>query len=212
MSDVQPEREAPRPRTRCARGQSLVEFALVLPILLILLLTVADFGRLFAMGITIESAARAGAETAAAEYLLEEITRDPLTPIDAAGYARIHEVAWRSVCDEAATLPNATPSSGGQCDGLPTVVCVHDGVDPGCGNAYNAASGIPVGCPALHPAARPTNAQTGGSEISRYVEVRVCYRFSTILELTIPTTGGSITLLGGDFFLERTRTFTVADY
>jgi hypothetical protein len=36
------------------RGQALVEFSLVLPILLLLLLTVGDFGRLFAATITID--------------------------------------------------------------------------------------------------------------------------------------------------------------
>ncbi len=47
------------------RGQSLVEFALVLPLLLILLLGVADFGRVFAAGITLEAAARNASEVVA---------------------------------------------------------------------------------------------------------------------------------------------------
>ena len=38
------------------RGQSLVEFALVLPMLLVLLLGIADFGRVFQAGITTEAA------------------------------------------------------------------------------------------------------------------------------------------------------------
>ena len=37
-------------------GQSLVEFALVFPLLMFLLLTIVDFGRLFNAGIMIESA------------------------------------------------------------------------------------------------------------------------------------------------------------
>ena len=189
-------------RRAAVRGQSLVEFTLILPILMIVLLLVADFGRLFAAGITIESAARTAAEVAAAEY-----NRAGL-PID---YAAIHRDAWSSVCDEASKLPNATPGGTGQCDGLPTVVCVHDGADGGCGNVYNAASGVPAGCPGLLAGNRPANTKNLGV-VSPYVEVRVCYRFNTIFQITLPSIGGSLSSLGGDFFIERARVFTVADY
>src|SRR5437870_2601945 len=47
------------------RGQSLVEFALALPVLLLLLLGLADFGRAFYYTSTIANAARVGAEYAA---------------------------------------------------------------------------------------------------------------------------------------------------
>lgn len=189
------------------RGQALVEFTLVMPILMLLLLTVADFGRLFAAAITVESAAGAAAEVAAAEYLLEP------QPVTADGYTRLHRSAWESVCDEASKLPNAAPGSGGgECSDLATVVCVHDGADPSCGNAYNAGGGIPAECPTLQPGSRPSNTQTGGSETSKYVEVRVCYRFSTLFELSLPSVGGSLSTLGGDFYVERVRAFTVADY
>ena len=183
----------------------MVEFTLILPIMLIILLVVADFGRLFAAGITVESAARIAAEVAAAEY-----KRAP-TPID---YTAIHRYAWSSVCDEAAKLPNATPGGTGECDGLPTVVCVHDSADTGCGNIYNAASGVPAGCPGLALANRPSNVLAGGGETipSKYVEVRVCYRFSTFLSITLPSIGGPLSSLGGDFFIERARVFAVADY
>ena len=75
---------------------------------------------------------------------------------------------------------------------------------------YNLGSGGTTGCPQL--AAGSTNAQAGGSETSKYVEVRVCYRFSAFFEMTIPFIGGSLSPLSGNFFLERIRTFTVADY
>ena len=194
------------------RGQALVEFSLVLPILLLLLLTVGDFGRLFASTITVESAAGAASETAAAEYLREVLAVAP-TPLAAAAYARVHRSAWQSVCDEASALPNASPGTlGGQCTGLVTVVCVHDGADPDCANVYNAGSGIPAGCPSLQPGTRPTNTQAGGTETSKYVEVRVCYRFNTFFQLSIPSLGGTLVTLGGDFYVERARVFTVADY
>jgi Flp pilus assembly protein TadG len=46
-------------------GQSLVEFALALPLLLVVLLGLADFGRAFYYTTAIANAARAGAEFAA---------------------------------------------------------------------------------------------------------------------------------------------------
>ncbi len=203
----------PPDAARSVRGQSLVEFTLILPILMLLLLTIGDFGRLFAAAITIESSASAAAETAADAYMREVLAVTPPGPISAGAYARVHRSAWQSVCDEASGLPNASPGSGGaECSGLVTVVCVHDGADPSCGDAYNAAGGIPAGCPSLQFGVRPVNTQTGGTETSRYVEVRVCYRFSTFMQMAIPSIRGTLVSLGGDFFVERTRTFTVADY
>lgn len=206
---------SPRPRFADPRsGQSLVEFALIFPLLMILLLTVVDFGRVFSAGIIIESAARTAAETGSAEYLRESNRVAP-GAIVASGYASIHRAAWQSICDEAASLPNAVPGSGGgECSGLPTVVCVHDNADTECGNAYNIGGGIPAGCPSLQPGVRPTNVQQAesGTNSWPYVEVRVCYRFSALLSVDIPWIGGTLSPLGGDFFLERSRTFQVANY
>jgi hypothetical protein len=44
------------------RGQSVVEFALILPVLLVLTIVIADFGRLFGAMIATESAAREAAD------------------------------------------------------------------------------------------------------------------------------------------------------
>jgi Flp pilus assembly protein TadG len=49
-------------RRSCQRGQSLTEFALLLPLILLLAVAVADFGRLFTSMIAVESAAREAAD------------------------------------------------------------------------------------------------------------------------------------------------------
>lgn len=55
------------PRRGCEAGQSLVEFALVLPLLLLLLLGIIQFGAAFNALITLNSAAREGARVIAVE-------------------------------------------------------------------------------------------------------------------------------------------------
>jgi hypothetical protein len=198
---------------RSDRGQALAEFTLIIPILLLLLLTVGDFGRFFAAGITVESIARTAAEFAARQYVIEE-TAAGGAPLDAAGYARVHTYAWQTVCDEAARLPGVLGAGAGtECSGIPTVVCVHDLADPDCADSYNDASGLPPACTGLSSGNRPNNAISGGSEASRYVEVRVCYPFSTLLPFDeISSIGGPLAPLSGLFHIERSRVFTVVDY
>jgi hypothetical protein len=64
-----------------AAGQAFVEFALVVPIMMVLLLTVLDFGRLFYSQIAISNAAREGAFQASTTPL----SFDANHPWDAAG-------------------------------------------------------------------------------------------------------------------------------
>jgi Flp pilus assembly protein TadG len=56
-----------RPRHTSARGQSLVEFALVIPVMLLILLIGIDFGRLFYSYIEVTNASREAAAFAAAD-------------------------------------------------------------------------------------------------------------------------------------------------
>lgn len=46
----------------CSRGQSFVEFAVLAPVLLLFLLAIADFGRVFFVAIALNNAARAGTQ------------------------------------------------------------------------------------------------------------------------------------------------------
>ncbi len=52
-------------RRRVEAGQAVVELALVVPVLVLLLLGIAEFGRLYGAYLTVEQAAREGARVAA---------------------------------------------------------------------------------------------------------------------------------------------------
>lgn len=178
----------------------MVEFALVIPILLILIVGVSDLGRVFAAGVVTESAARAAAEIAAQQYL-KDYPSGPPNPVPSGYYADLHLRAAQAVCAELKSLPN-TNFSGGNCSGMPIVLaCVHDGTDDSCA-AEPFGDAVPPGCSDL--TTPPTNAMPGGSEPSRFVEVRVCYQFTPITQ--------TILLPIPDIYLQRTRMFTVADY
>lgn len=62
-------RPAGRPFRARHRGQALVEFALILPVMLFLLVVAIDFGRLFYLNIGINNGAREGAAYGAKEPL-----------------------------------------------------------------------------------------------------------------------------------------------
>lgn len=190
----------------------MVEFALALPMLMILLLGIADFGRVFAAGITLEAAARDGAEAAAQEYLRNPPGGSMLIPAPLGNdpyYQALHDLAARTVCREARGLGNTTFSAD-VCASMPVIqVCVHDNADPLCNQT---AFGAPIPGPCSSLATFPTNAMQGGTEASRYVEVRLCYRFTTLLDLSalrLPF-GWSVSI--GDIWLQKDRAFTVGWY
>lgn len=202
------ERTNPHEHRDRGRGQSLVEFALVLPLLLVLLLGLADFGRVFAAGITMEAAARNAAEVAAQEYLQNRRDSVPASTDD---FDRIRRMALERLCAEADPLPNQA-AAGLTCSMPAAAVCIHDSADElvnyggQCGAGAFAAPGE---CTSLHdpwPASAPATGQLP------WVEVRACYRFTTIFnleDLRMPF-GGELNL--GTIWLQRDRSFTVADY
>ena len=197
---------------RGSHGQSLVEFALVLPVVLILFLAVADFGRVFAASIAVEAATRDAAEATANQYLA-----DPPGPLDSPAPAPsvpdtyygslhgLHAYGAGVVCAELRSQLNTNYDQSTQtCPDMPVVfVCVHDGADPSCDSeASPGSSGVPAGCTAL--ATTPTNAQSLDQPSARWVEVRTCYHFTPLLNLPIFSLG--------DFWLQRTRDFTIPCY
>lgn len=208
MSDLIPSTRVRLSTKRPLSGQSFVEFALVLPMLLVLLLGIADFGRVFAAGIAVEATGRNAAEAAAQEYLQLRRQATPLTSDD---FSRIHAVALDTVCDEADRLENQV-ESGGVCSMPVAAVCIHDFASElaAYGSMCGAGAGAaPPECTAMHAPWPPTEPLVGNLP---WVEVRVCYRFTTLLDLTdlrLPF-GWGLSL--GEVWLQRDRSFTVADY
>src|SRR3989442_9403052 len=129
--------------SRDPRGQSLVEFALVLPLLMVMLLGVADFARVFSAGITVEAAARDAAETGAIERLRTKPSPAGSPPY----YHALHEAVAKVACSETRVLPSTTFDEATRtCSSMPIIrVCVHDGNDPACGQPIN---GFPAAVPA----------------------------------------------------------------
>src|SRR5688572_6299160 len=202
-------------------GQSMVEFALLLPLLIVLFLGIADFGRVFAAGITVEAAARNAAEMVAQEYLRnppDDMSDPAPNPGDDDFYRALHELAGRTACREIRGLAGVTytpdnpglPGNEESCGPMPIIrTCIHDDVDPRCGDvAFGHAA--PPECPAVQ--APMTAAMEGGTEESRYVEVRICYEFTTIVsmqDLQLPF-GQGISI--GNIWLEKDRVFGVGFY
>lgn len=189
-----------------ASGQSVVEFALIIPILLMVFVAIADFGRIFAASIAIEAATRNAAEATANRYVAQPpggLSLDqPAPAADAAYYNDLHDYAAGVVCAELRDLPSTNYDSGtNSCPDMPVVfVCVHDGQDPACGTKSSPGGSVPGGCDQLAPA--PTNSQAGTD--SRWVEVRTCSRFTAILNLPL--------FSFGDFWLQHVNHFTIPCY
>jgi hypothetical protein len=178
----------------------MAEFALVMPVLLILIVGIADLGRAFAVGIVLEGAARDGAEMGARGYLKEN-PGGPPSPVGTY-YVDLHLRIARAVCAELKSLPDVTyDSASGDCPGMPILVCVHDDTDDACGTQPFGAV-VPAECTIFSPV--PTNTRPSSGETSKFVEVRYCYRFAPITQMPF----FSFTTL----FLQGTRTFTVTDY
>ncbi len=187
-----------------------MEFALVLPMLLVLLLGVADFGRVFNAGITLEAIARDAGEAASLERLRDKPPTDPMQ-YDTY-YTSLHTLIAKTACAESELLA-VSPEQvhAADCPRLTAIrACIHDDLDTQCGAAIPGFDGaIPADCSQTATGTAPawTNA-SGGETSSHWVEVRVCYHFTTLfnLHLSLPLNAG---LNLGDIYLQRTRSFVL---
>ncbi|MGH2482874.1 MAG: TadE/TadG family type IV pilus assembly protein [Candidatus Limnocylindria bacterium] len=200
---------AARGRSEHPGGQTLAEFALVLPILLVLLLAVADFGRVFAASISTEASARNAAEIGAIERLRNKPPDPVLYPAEFNSYyTALHEQVAKVVCSELSVLPNTTFNAADRtCPGMPLVqVCVRDDLDPICGAPIiGFSSTYPGECTDMAPTMQN---YSGGEAASHAVEVRVCYQFTTLFNLhfTLP---GNVGLDLGEIWIQRERVFAL---
>jgi hypothetical protein len=196
-------------RRRSQLGQSLAEFALIIPILLIILVGVADLGRVFNAGVVLEASARNAAEHAAQKYLADPPGDTSLEAAvrlaapasgSSAYYGALRDDAARAACAEMRGQTN-TDYVGGSCATWPVVaVCIHDNADPNCGGTAAGFAAIPPECTEL--LSGWSNASGASGE--RWVEVRTCYRFTSLLRLPI--------FDFGDIYLQRARSFVIPCY
>lgn len=205
-----------RSGSRSERGQALVEFGLVLPLLMVLLLGIADFGRIFQAGIAEEAAVRNAAEAAAQQYLayLEcgvgnpDPTCSGLQPVIPDRYQALHNEAKRVACREAERMPGRVLSGPDTCSMPITAVCIHD-TSRGDARCGAEAAGAPAGCDKM--AAMGTDparlSPTDGADPfggRPYVEVRMCYRFDPLFSFAL----GS----WGTIWMEKANYFVVTNY
>jgi Flp pilus assembly protein TadG len=126
---------APRKRGRRGRGQSMAEFAIILPMLLAFVGLSIDFARVFQAWITIESATRDGAETAATNgtsngdaltmarktICLQSQTVPGFQRSSSPSPADVEACVWPNVSVVFTTNPNGVGSSVGHPVGTATV-------------------------------------------------------------------------------------------
>jgi hypothetical protein len=119
---------------RRRKGQTLAEFAITLPILLILTFGVIEFGRIFQAWVTLQNAARAGARYAStgqydeARFVMDLEFKDELLPD---GTAELNDATGFIPCVDDGTEPNR---QYGTTDQRGTIVTIH----PNGGGASDA--------------------------------------------------------------------------
>jgi PKD repeat protein len=105
-----------RNRRQTSRGQALVEFALIIPVMLLLLVIAIDFGRMFFSYVAITNAAREGAAIGAHEPAnLVQIQTTAGQETSSQSQRGENTLAVTTVCKDSlgVTLVNCTYASGG---------------------------------------------------------------------------------------------------
>ena len=139
-----------RPSRSHERGQGLTEFALIAPVLLLIVVAVADFGRLYNSMVAIESAAREAADygTFDSAYWDFGVGNPPVTDAEmkrractaAAGshledYSEPPGTVNHQTCNNPTYLCTIIPTDGSpnsNCDTYPGGVCSVSTTDPPC--------------------------------------------------------------------------------
>ncbi len=154
-----------RSRLRHA-GQSVVEFAIVVPVLLLLVVAIADFGRLYTSAVAIEAATREAADFGAFNRSYWMATNVDVTLAEMERRSCI-AAAGSHLQDYATTDPvdHATCTN-------PTFVCTleHGGASTSCAGSGGSVGGFDCSATITDPAVDPCT-----------VHVRLDFDFHTIL-------------------------------
>jgi Flp pilus assembly protein TadG len=110
---------APKLQISSRRGQGMVEFALILPIVLTAFFTIIELARLYHAWVAVENGARFGVRYAITgefdESRCDEGTCDNDSEEEVARVATVKEVAWTGLRPTTtATIPHATANDNGR--------------------------------------------------------------------------------------------------
>lgn len=153
------------PLRRPRSGQSVVEFALVLPVLLLMLLGIADLGRLYNSAVAVESAAREAADYGAFVATNWTPVNIPVT-VDEMRLRACTAVAGSHLQDYETTDPGGNTTCTN-----PSFTCTLDrrGASTECAASAGVTDGVDCADPATDPACT--------------VHVRMTYRFRLLLAI-----------------------------
>lgn len=166
------------------RGQGVVELALVLPLLLFLLLGIADFGRIYATQLSVEAAAREAADFGALYPWHWE--GDPMDPSSNAGKT------IQGMLDRACLATKHLPE--------------YTGPDDSCSNpSFSYVIDTPPGVLEEDCYLVPR------ADVPCTVTVTLAYDFDLIVPVNIPFGDGMLGLPSTLSF-ERTSTFAISDF
>jgi Flp pilus assembly protein TadG len=174
-------------RSRTQSGQSVVEFALVLPLLLIILLGIADMARIYTTMLTVESAAREAADYGT--LYPWQWQGDPTDP--ASNYSKTVVEMERRACIAAQNLPDYAGSDGS---------CSNPAFSMSL-DTTPAGPGLTVAdCPTISRSSTPCN-----------VSVTLTYEFRLIVPLNLRL--GDVQLgLPSTLTFDRTSVFAISDF
>ena len=173
-------------RRRTSAGQSLTEFALTLPLLLVMFVAVADLARAYATMVAIESAAREAADWAA--FQSSNWIGDPGDPVS--NEAKTIEGMTQRACTAASTVPDYAEPPGT----IDHATCTNPTL------AYELTGWVvdPEEC------ANPDNL------VPCKLKVTLSHTFTLILPFSIPIIGGQVGF-PSEISFERDSVFALSD-
>ncbi len=153
---------ATRPHPSDHSGQSVVEFAIMLPLVMLLLIAIADFGRLYTSAVAVESAAREAADYGAfqsnywsAPNVATTVDRMQYRACVAASGSHLEGYASRDPTNRTCTNPSFS------CN------LEYGGFSTNCASSGGSVNGVDCSLPATAPPC--------------IVHVRLDYEFRTLL-------------------------------